>query len=117
MAATMWLMVYPVGASLGSNGTLLCKTLDTAHLPRPDDKIHVLFASEGENSEWYAPTSVEKVYWNADGETHLELVSYQLANESDPPGSSVSRYRSVWWEERDGDLVEQLLASGWTTEH
>ena len=54
---------------------------------------------------------IHKRWWGETGKTTLEIARYVI----DPPDDAkfLPRTWLAWWTERDGDLVELLLANGW----
>lgn len=79
---------------------------DMDFLPDEGDRLHPL----KNDTESGLSFEVARRWWGEDGKTTLEITKYVI----DPPdGRGVPRPWRTWWSDRDGDLVEQLLANGW----
>jgi hypothetical protein len=96
------------------SGTLYEKKFITKFCPRKGDRI-VLFPHEGDLGD--GPMGVVKeVYWHADGRVSMDLEHYVV-----DPSDQMERHTRghtnsgphAWYTERDGPLVEKLLANGW----
>lgn len=102
---TLWLSVRATewGAS-----ELFTRIIDADFAPRTGDSIMLLRTEE--EPEGSASHEVKSHYWNFDGAYNVELRPFVLDTELT---REYVRYWSAWWTDRDGDLKQLLLESGW----
>ena len=95
------------------------KTLLVDVAPRTGDEMHILWNRT--DQEWYLNHGVKRHYWDGDGKYHIEFRHILIDPTSEVEehnrrflSNEQSRgYKSQWWTNRDGDLIDALWASGW----
>lgn len=103
------------GAGFGSNYShLFTRDVYWPFLPGVGEDQHMVqVARDAEDGSWYGYTKVKQVWFEPDNEKPtVELVDYQLVPNKWPELLK-NGYRTAWNVDVDGDLKEQLLASGW----
>lgn len=102
------------GGGFGSNYShLFTRDVYWPFLPGVDEYSHMVQVCKNGDGEWYGYTQVKMVWFEPDSEVvHVELVDYQLTPNQFPELLKQG-YRHGWNVDIDGDLKEQLLASGW----
>lgn len=85
----------------GLGGQLWQKTLETDHLPGPDDSVEMGPGGWSERPCWR--------WWNLDGTVTIEMGTVWV----DPAHTVSGRGHHAWWSERDGDIAEVLRDGGW----
>lgn len=101
----LWLVVRKAG--WGST-TLFHRVMETDFAPRDGDTIMLLKSEE--EPEGTMSHTVKNAYWDFNGTYNVEMRQFVLDTEVDRVQSG---YWSVWWTDRDGDLVTKLKESGW----
>ena len=93
----------------GYHGTsyLLETAYDMDFLPEPGDRIHPCKNDADSGLSF----SVKSRHWDEQGKSVLELP--QQIIDPDESLGPLPRTWSAWWSDRDGNLVEILLANGW----
>jgi hypothetical protein len=86
---------------------LLETTFDMDFLPSVGDRIHPCKNDEDSGLSF----EVYRRYWDEHGKAVLEL-PVQIIDPDESLGAVPSRWQT-WWTDRDGSLVEILLANGW----
>lgn len=119
MTITLYLTVAESETQIPSSGVLYCRDVDWPFLPDRNSDIEILYNSE--DDEWYAATSISRIWFELDGDVGIQLTTYHL----DPPEDvrmtymrdivEGVRYARPWWTASDGNLIEILDAGvgGW----
>lgn len=106
--------------SSGKGRVLWHRSVPMAHLPGPDDEIHVLWSAESQ--EWFMPVGFKRRYWNGDGRVHLEhrsiIVNPDEEGERQISDQFKGGFRDYRWQAwRDADEGREiwgpLTAAGW----
>lgn len=85
------------------------RTVDAAFAPEKGERVVMLGSDEGPDEGAYQ--RVKDRYLRYDGELVIELEGCVI----DPPEQWSRAGRTSWYTQCDGDLHDQLRASGWAT--
>jgi hypothetical protein len=112
--------VYPPegGAGFGGGVRIFEREVNWPFLPQPDrDLINILKSKEDADQgveEWYANVKIRHVWFTPEGIDQIELVPFQVDPIPQMRSLCDGYYRQAWNTSIDGDVIEQLLYSGWT---
>jgi hypothetical protein len=97
----------PISKGYHGESFLLETAYDMDFLPNEGDRVHVL-RNDPESGLTFV---VRSRWWDENGKAVLELPR-QIIDPEDG-GGQMPRLWQGWWSDRDGDLIEMLLANAW----
>jgi hypothetical protein len=100
----LWLTVYPPGVTRGAGGDLYTTDVELGFLPADGEQIELWALGEDNEGPLWA---VRRRYWDVSGTANLTLLDARIDT------ADIDFHHEARWSSADGDLVANLLVSGW----